>query len=113
MKINFGKITYIGETPLEFGKGLRIEYDEAPPVSLFKYYSPSNHNFLSVSKGEFYASHPYQFNDLTDSNPLSYDFTNLSFDNFKKLYEPVVKIGRLKNEDVKNMFDIDAANGFK
>jgi hypothetical protein len=113
MKLKFGKFTYISEEPLEFGKGLRIEFEQDFPSDLYKYYSPSDHNFKSLSKNEFFASHPYQFNDLTDSNPLSYDFTNLTYDNFKKLYALLVKSGHLTEENLQEMYEVDSKIGFK
>lgn len=106
-KLKYGNLTYISENPLEFGKGLRIEFKGKYPTELYKYYSASSNNFNAVKENLFYCSHPYHFNDLTDSTQLSYNFKNLSYENYKVLFlnlEEDSKILSMYNEDKKHNF---------
>ncbi len=109
-KLQFNNFTYITEQSLDFGKGLKIEYNIEKPQSVYKYYYPSKYNIDSLTNCEFFCSHPYQFNDLTDSNPLSYDYRNFQFDDFKGLY---LTLGNITIDQIKKMYDEDKLNGFK
>lgn len=110
MTLKFDKLTYIIESPLEFGKSVQIKFDKEIPKSLYKYYSPSSHNFSSIAKSEFYCSHPFQFNDLTDCTPYSYDFSDINFEDFKKIY---LSTNEISVAEVRKMYNQDKTNGFK
>ncbi len=86
-KIEFGDLTYVCETPFKLNNGISIESKEDKPKNLYKYYSPNENNFNAVSNNNLFCSHPFHFNDLTDSTPLSYDFKDLTYEEFKKHYE--------------------------
>ncbi len=98
---------YISEEPLIFGKGLRIEFNEEEPIELYKYYSCSANNFKAIANCHFYCSHPYQFNDLTDSTSLSYDFSSLTFENYRVLFQDLVTVEKLLS-----MYELDKKTNF-
>ncbi|MFP5437286.1 MAG: DUF2971 domain-containing protein [Bacteroidia bacterium] len=110
MTLSFNNFTYIAEHPFEFGKNVRIEFEKDIPDSLYKYYSPNNYNFTAIANNEFYCSHPFQFNDLTDCTPYSYDFSDINFEDFKTIY---INLSKLKIEEIEEMYHRDKAAGFK
>jgi len=106
-QLKFGKLTYISETPYEFNKGIRIEYGEEIPLELHKFYYPNKNSLSAVSNCQFYCSHPFQFNDLTDSNPLSFNFKDLKFENYVPYFQNIVD-----EEELKKMYEEDKKIGF-
>ena len=107
-KLQFGKLTYISEKPFEFNQGLRIEYEEGIPESFNKYYYPSKYSIDALNNSQFYFSHPYQFNDLTDSNPLSFNYENLQFKDFAPFFNE-----KLNVDEIKNLYRQDKETGFQ
>lgn len=107
VKLKFGNLTYISEKPYELNKGIRIEYETPIPVEVHKFYSPSNYSFQAITESKFYCSHPYQFNDITDSNPLSFNFDNLSFEDYKALFQ-----NELNDEELKELYVKDKETKF-
>lgn len=106
-KIKYGDWNYIAELPLKFNNGLKIEFKEEIPNDLYKYYSSSERNFKSIINSTFFCTHPFQFNDLTDSTQFSYNFRNLTFDDYKKLYEAFIE-----EKELLIMYEKDKSNNF-
>ena len=107
--LKYNKFKYIIENPLDFTNGMRIEYEGKIPANLYKYYSPQGHNLESITKGELYFSHPYRFNDIKDTNPLSFDFSSLKFKNYCLLFEE----SNLSQEELKTQYEEERLNGFQ
>ena len=101
--LEYNNLKYITENPLNFNNGMRIEYEEQIPASLYKYYSPQNHNLDCLAKGELYFSHPYRFNDITDTNPLSINSSGLEFIVYCQLYED----SNLKEDELRSNYEKD------
>lgn len=108
MKLKYGKLEYSAKPPFKFNEGLRVEYMGNIPNSFYKYYSPSSYNFSAVSQSELYCAHPYEFNDLTDSNPLTFDYSNLTYENYQKIYLGL----QIEEEELLSMYNSDKANNF-
>lgn len=106
-KLIFGRLNYIIEKPLEFNLGLRIECSEIIPSHLFKYYSPSEYNLKSLFESKLYFSHPYRFNDITDSTPLSFDYKDLKIDDYARIFED-----RFKKAELERMYENEKLGGF-
>jgi hypothetical protein len=111
-KIKYGDWNYIAELPLKFNNGLKIEFKEEIPNDLYKYYSSSERNFNSIINNTFFCTHPFQFNDLTDSTPLSYDFKDLTFEEYKKIYEELITDKLITEEQLLIMYENDKLNNF-
>lgn len=94
-KLKFNNLTYVSETPFQWNKGIRIEFEEEIPIELYKYYSSSENNLKAFSNNKFFCSHPYHFNDIIDSTPLSYDFNTLTFEEYKIIFEDLVEESKL------------------
>jgi hypothetical protein len=108
-KIKFGDWSYIHEFPeLPFKwENIRIEFKEDAPKALYKYYSSNENNFNAISNTNLFCSHPFHFNDLTDSTPLSYNFKDLTFEEYKNYYGDLVDENLLLmsyEEDKLNLF---------
>lgn len=86
-KLKFGDLTYVCKNPFKLNNGINIESKEDKPENLYKYYSPNENNFNAVANNNLFCSHPFHFNDLTDSTPLSYDFKNLTYEDFENYYD--------------------------
>ncbi len=106
-KIEFGDWSYVDETPIKWEK-LQIEFKKEIPKNVYKYYSSNENNFSAIANNNLFCSHPFHFNDLTDSTPLSYNFKNVTFKEFKDYY------GDLVNENqLKIMYEEDKLNSFR
>ncbi|TRX02057.1 DUF2971 domain-containing protein [Flavobacterium gawalongense] len=106
-KIELGDWQYIEETPFKWNNGIRIEFKENIPEYLYKYYPSNENSFNAISNNNFFCSHPFHFNDLTDSTPLSYNFKDLCLEDFKNYYEDLVDENQLLlmyEEDKLNLF---------
>lgn len=105
--LEYNGFKYVVTNPRDFNEGLKIEYEGDMPEHLYKYYSPNEHNLQALIKQELYFSHPYRFNDIMDSNMLSFDFSEVTFEKFEEL---------LKNtnykHNVRELYDDDKLNGF-
>lgn len=106
--LEYNNLKYITEIPLNFDSGMRIEYKEQIPASLYKYYSQQNYNLDSLAKGELYFSHPFRFNDITDTNPLSINFSGLVFEVYCQLYED----SNLKEDELRSNYEKDKLKNF-
>lgn len=106
-KIEFGDLTYICETPFKLNNGISIQSKQDKPENIYKYYFPNKKNFNAVANNNLFCSHPFHFNDLTDSTPLSYDFKDLTYEKFKNYYKDLVDENQLLlmyEEDKLNLF---------
>lgn len=106
-KIEFGDLTYICETPFKLNNGISIKSKQDKPENIYKYYFPNDNNFNAVANNNLFCSHPFHFNDLTDSTPLSYDFKDLTYEEFKNYYKDLVDENQLQlmyEKDKLNLF---------
>lgn len=106
-KIEFGDLTYICETPFKLNNGINIQSKQDKPQNIYKYYYPNENNFNAVANNNLFCSHPFHFNDLTDSTPLSYDFKDLTYEDFKNYYGDLVDKNQLEliyEQDKLNLF---------
>jgi hypothetical protein len=107
-KLKFNNLTYVAETPFQWNKGIRIEFEEEIPTELYKYYSSSENNLKAFANNNFFCSHPYHFNDILDSTPLSYDFKTLTFEEYKIIFKDFVEDDKLRS-----MYENEKMIGFR
>ena len=106
--LNYNDFTYITNNPNDFINGMDIKFNEAIPTHLYKYYSQQPRNLEAVYKGQLYFSHPYHFNDITDSTVHSFDFSGLTFDKYQRLNKKL-----FNKTDLKEMYRQDKKSGFQ
>lgn len=94
----------------ENGKLPNIEHCKQTPEYLFKYYSFGKYSIEAFVNSNFYASHPFELNDIIDSSRFLF-FTSkpIQFEVYEKLYFLENKVFKTEKEfiqfyedDIKN-----------
>lgn len=94
----------------ENGNFPNVEHSKQTPEYLFKYYSFGKYSIDAFVNSYFYASHPYELNDILDgsrflfftSKPIQFQlYRKLYFDE-KKVFESESELEQFYGQDVKN-----------
>lgn len=85
----------------------KIEHSKSFPEKLYKYYSLSKYSVDALIKGYFYASHPYELNDVLDaSEKLIYTSQKIPFELYKKFFQDTLgsdsELEKFRQSDIKN-----------
>ena len=97
---------------LENGNHL-VLHDKKEPETFFKYYSIDDYKIDALIKNYLYTTHPYSFNDSIDSSELLVDFSKITIEKYKSIYQQLIRKEELDKYDLDKGFQVDKSDDFK
>jgi len=94
----------------ENGELPKIDHNKKLPEYLFKFYSLSNHNIEALINSYFYASHPYELNDILDSSRFLFFVSEpIQIEAYETLYCQENKVFKTEKEFIQ-FYELDIKN---
>lgn len=89
-----------------------VEHDKIGPEYLYKYYPLFDYHVESLVNSHFYASHPFELNDILDSSLfLFFASQPIEFNVYEKFYGRKGKTAFDTKEELRDFYNKDTING--
>jgi len=89
-----------------------VEHDKIGPEYLYKYYPLFDYHVESLVNSHFYASHPFELNDILDSSLfLFFASQPIEFNVYEKFYDRKGKTAFDTKEELRDFYNKDTING--
>ena len=105
-KFEYNGFAYIKEYD-DDSTSIMIEHSKPKPKNIFKFYGISKYSIDALVEGYFYASHPFELNDILDSSYFLFHTSKpLNFEYYDKLlgilYKDKLELMNFYKKDVDN-----------